>query len=148
MTKLDRLLRALDCANFGPGDLSVVHHLANSLDGDTVDQVTQLLGVARRAGRTDEQRARARRTAGRKRDPGELGEAITRQLIGLAGRARDGDLDAAAALHDVITEQGPVLLSIAVHGLAAQGLAGAQIGQALGITQQAVSKRLKQQPEL
>ena len=112
-----------------------------------VDLIVAGLRASHRAGRTYEQQTR-RRNRGRPRDADEIAGGAGR-LLGRMGRlGADGDIDAAAALYDLIERRGPALLRLSVAGLRSRGYTDAEIAEGLGMTRQAVSQRFQRQGAL
>ncbi len=73
--------------------------------------------------------------------------AHLRNMISRMGVRAIGDLDAVSQL-DAMAKVVGQALAVAVEGCRAQGRSDAEIGQALGITRQAVWKRFPRQPEV
>jgi hypothetical protein len=144
MTREERLRREL------PADLA---HRAAELASLPVAQVDLIVGALRsahRAGREHERQVRRQRVADRRKynhiQDDQQADACRRQALALARRA-GGNLDTLARLAEHY-DDGPSVLAMAVAGLRAQGISDGLIGQALGITRQAVWKRFPRQPEV
>jgi hypothetical protein len=123
-----------------PGDLK---DRAGELAGLPVAQVDLIVGAlraSRRAGREHEQQMR-QRNRGRPRDADEIAGGAGRLLSCMGRRGADGDLDATAALYDLIERQGGALLRLAVAGLRLTGYTDAEIAAGLGVTRQAIGAR-------
>jgi hypothetical protein len=110
------------------------------LPAATVDLIVAGLRLSRRAGREHEQELRRLRR-GRPRDADEIADGAGRLLGRMGRRGADGDLDAAAALYDLIERRGPALLRLSVAGLRARSYTDAEIAAGLGVTRQAVWQR-------
>jgi hypothetical protein len=76
----------------------------------------------------------------------DYGKAVVR-MIGGMGRRASADLDALRSLVDAV-DNARQILALAVDGARARGYSDGDIGQALGITRQAVWKRFPRQPKV
>jgi hypothetical protein len=130
-----------------PGDLKGRAAELAHLPAGQVDLIVAGLRASHRAGRQYEQQMR-KRHRGRPRDADEIAGGAGRLLGRMGHRGADGDLDAAAALYDLIERQGPALLRLSVTGLRSRGYTDAEIADGLGVTRQAVSQRFQRQGAL
>ncbi len=138
MNREDRLRAALG----GTGLEDRSPELA-ALPAPQVDLIVTALKASRRAALIADKARRRQRVADRRRyrhiQDDQQADAAERQTLALARRA-GGNLDTLARLRDHY-DDGPSVLTMAVHGLRAQGYSDGEIGRALGITRAAVGQR-------
>ncbi len=120
--------------------------LVDSLAALPVSEVDRWLPALRQARRDERehqaQRKRQRRADSRNfrwYDESQLREAVVRR-IGSTGRRANADLEALASLAKFIRYSG-YMVEMAVMNLRAQRISDEEIGEALGITRQAVGQR-------
>ena len=145
MNRKARLRAALD----GTGMEDRAADLA-ALPVAQVDLIVAALKASGRAALARDKARRRQRVADRRKynhiQDDQQAEACQRQTLALARRA-GGNLDTLARLQEHY-DDGPSVLALAVAALHAQGYSDGEIGQALGITRQAVWKRFPRQPQV
>jgi len=145
MNRAERLRSALG----GTGLEDQAASLA-TLPAAQVDLIVAAIRASRRAALAADKARRRQRVADRRRhnhiEDDQQAEATERQTLALARRA-GSNLDTLTRLAEHYAD-GPAVLALAVAGLHAQGYSDGEIGQALGITRQAVWKRFPRQPQV
>jgi len=94
---------------------------------------------------TDEHRRKGHR-AERTTENDDYAKSVVRQIRSMGVRA-SADLYALRSLADAV-DNGRQILALAVDGARSRGYSDGEIGQALGITRQAVWKRFPRQPKV